>query len=229
MKPFDARALRRRRAPRACRRGWRSRRRGRYRRRGPPARPPPRQSPYWRYRRARRLISAGLPAPSTRTRSTPLADSAEALQHLRQQLALAARRIRAPSASPTRFPCTMTCAPVSVSGLSSTGFMCTDGATRAARACSTCARPISPPSAATPALFDMFCGLNGATFRPRRTKARQSPATISDLPTCEPVPWIMMRGASCHFADCQRRRRSADVARPFQGSELATVPRTRNS
>ena len=42
------------------------------------------------------------------------------------------------------------------------------------------------------ALFDMFCGLNGATFMPRSAKARQSPATISDLPTLEPVPWNMI-------------------------------------
>ncbi len=52
-------------------------------------------------------------------------------------------------------------------GFSSTGFMCTLGGTPAARACSACARPISPPSAATAALFDMFCGLNGRTFSPR--------------------------------------------------------------
>ena len=68
--------------------------------------------------------------------------------------------------------------------------MCTLGATRAARACSAWARPISPPSAVTAALFDMFCGLNGRTVRPRRVKsARQARATSSDLPTSEPVPW----------------------------------------
>ena len=61
--------------------------------------------------------------------------------------------------------------------------MSTDGARRAARACNACARPISPPSAATAALFDMFCGLKGATVSPRRTSARQRPATITDLPT----------------------------------------------
>ena len=66
--------------------------------------------------------------------------------------------------------------------------MCTLGGTRAARACSAWARPISPPSAVTAALFDMFCGLNGRTARPRCAKARASPATISDLPTSEPVP-----------------------------------------
>src|SRR5262249_35971456 len=51
------------------------------------------------------------------------------------------------------------------------------------------ARPISPPSAVTAALLDMFCGLRGRTASPRSAKARASPATISDLPTSEPVPW----------------------------------------
>jgi hypothetical protein len=82
----------------------------------------------------------------------------------------------------------------SASGFSSTGFMCTLGATPAASACSACARPISPPSGVAAALFDMFCGLKGRTARPRRAKRRQTPATISDLPTLEPVPWIMMAG-----------------------------------
>ena len=53
--------------------------------------------------------------------------------------------------------------------------MCTLAARAAARACSACARPISPPSAVTAALFDMFCGLNGRTLRPRRVKARAKP------------------------------------------------------
>ena len=71
-------------------------------------------------------------------------------------------------------PCTTICAPISLCGFSSTGFMCTLGGTRAARACSACARPISPPSAVTAALFDMFCGLNGRTARPRlRERARK--------------------------------------------------------
>src|SRR3954451_9266175 len=60
-----------------------------------------------------------------------------------------------------------------------------------ASACSACARPISPPSALTGALLDIFCGLNGATFRPRILAARHSPATSSDLPTLEPAPWII--------------------------------------
>src|SRR5450631_4365870 len=74
--------------------------------------------------------------------------------------------------------------------------MSTDGATRAARACSAWARPISPPSAVTAALFDMFCGLNGRTFSPRLANARARPATISDLPTSEPVPWNMSTRAA---------------------------------
>ena len=73
-------------------------------------------------------------------------------------------------AVPTTLPCTTTCEPISLWGFSSTGFMCTLGGTRAARACSAWARPISPPSAVTAALFDMFCGLNGRTLSPRRVK-----------------------------------------------------------
>src|SRR5258708_15518517 len=64
-------------------------------------------------------------------------------------------------------------------------------ATPAACACSACARPISPPSIVTAALFDMFCGLKGSTRCPRRVAARASPATTSDLPTSEPAPWII--------------------------------------
>src|SRR5258708_17509573 len=63
--------------------------------------------------------------------------------------------------------------------------------TPAACACSACARPISPPSIVTAALFDMFCGLKGSTRCPRRVAARASPATTSDLPTSEPAPWII--------------------------------------
>src|SRR5881275_2220761 len=70
------------------------------------------------------------------------------------------------------------------------------GASRAARACTACARPISPPSTATAALFDMFCGLNGATFKPRRTSTRASPATSVDLPALEPVAWIISAGVA---------------------------------
>src|SRR5580693_9139133 len=85
----------------------------------------------------------------------------------------------------------MTCAPTSVSGFNRTGFISVCGSTPAASACSAWARPISPPSIVTAALFDMFCGLNGRTRKPRRVKARASPATMSDLPTSEPAPWII--------------------------------------
>ena len=120
--------------------------------------------------------------------------------------AASARDSRAPWPCPSTWPCTITCAPISLCGFSSTGFMCTDGATPQARACSAWARPISPPSAVTAALFDMFCGLNGRTRRPCRVKARHSPATISDLPTSEPVPWNMMAAAG-HGSELDPRLR----------------------
>src|SRR5688572_14556875 len=76
----------------------------------------------------------------------------------------------------------------SVPGLSSTGFIAVVGSTRAATAWSHWARPISPPSRHTIELFDMFCALNGATRRPRRTSARHRPETTTDLPASEEVP-----------------------------------------
>ncbi len=41
--------------------------------------------------------------------------------------------------------------------------MSVDGGSPQASACATCALPISPPSAQTIELFDMFCALKGAT------------------------------------------------------------------
>ena len=70
----------------------------------------------------RRLTSAGLPAPSTMTRSA----SAFSLPKLfmtagnRSDLRVPYSRARM---LPTRLPCTMTCAPVSVSGFRRTGFI----------------------------------------------------------------------------------------------------------
>ncbi len=49
---------------------------------------------------------------------------------------------------------------------SRTGFICTLGGTLAALACTAWARPISPPSGVTAALFDIFCGFNGHTATP---------------------------------------------------------------
>ena len=71
--------------------------------------------------------------------------------------------------------------------------MCTEDGTRAAIACSHCARPISPPSSETAALLDMFCGLKGRTFRPRFEAIRQRPATNTVFPTSEPVPCSMIK------------------------------------
>src|SRR3546814_291549 len=172
---------------------------------------------------ARRLTSAGLPAPSTTINSAPAERRAKLSSTRGSRCPFIAWYSRA-LALPTTRPCTTTWAPTSPSGLSSprslsasgsipqarptptwappslcgfssTGFISVVGAIPQARACSAWARPISPPSAVTAALFDMFCGLNGLTARPRRAKARQSPAASSDLPTSDPVPCSMMAGA----------------------------------
>ena len=82
----------------------------------------------------------------------------------------------------------MTWAPMSLDGLSSTGFMSVCGSMPAAIACSAWARPISPPSRVTALLRAMFCGLNGATRTPRRFNKRHSAATTVLLPASEVVP-----------------------------------------
>ncbi len=160
---------------------------------------------------ARRLISAGLPAPSTRTRSAasvrrenePRMAGNKPGASRRYSLAAAVRQTR---------PCNMICAPLSDCGFNSTGFMSVTGAVPQARACNAWARPISPPSAVTAALFDMFCGLNGRTFSPRRVNARASPASSSDLPTSEPVP--------CSISACAIRTRSRAVPSRRCGTDV---------
>ncbi|MGY3466322.1 hypothetical protein ACVW0I_003193 [Bradyrhizobium sp. LM6.11] len=122
----------------------------------------------------RKFTSAGLPAPSTSTRSarTFSRPKLSSTAPINDGFIAAYSRARAVA---MRFPCTITCAPTSVSGFSSTGFMSVCGSTPAASAWSAWARPISPPSTVTAALFDMFCGLNGSTRRPRsREGAREA-------------------------------------------------------
>ena len=85
------------------------------------------------------------------------------------------RRAKSPEARwPATRPCRTIWLPVSLSGFSRTGFMSTCGAMRAARACSACARPISPLAVAA-ALFDMFCGLNGRDLQPAIGKEPAEP------------------------------------------------------
>ena len=115
----------------------------------------------------------------------------EALEHRREQARLQALDIRAPWRSSG---CGLAPRPARPSRFAASGARgsCRRKAGRRKLApASAWARPISPPSSVTAALFDMFCGLNGRTESPRRVKARARPATISDLPTSDPVPWII--------------------------------------
>ena len=135
----------------------------------------------------RRLTSAGLPAPSTITRSYVSRRRSNAARTGASRLPRLAMYCAASSLR-SAVPLTTTCALRLPSGFSSTGFMSVEGSSPAARACSAWARPISPPSEQAAALFDMFCGLKGATLIPRRCAMRHRAATRSDLPTSEPVP-----------------------------------------
>src|ERR1700674_334675 len=101
--------------------------------------------------------------------------------------------------------------PVSVSGLSSTGFMSSVGASPHASACIACARPISPPPAHTAELFDMFCDLKGATRTPARAKARPSAATTTLLPTSAAVPLIIRLFARRLFTRFRSRGSPSEI------------------
>ena len=139
---------------------------------------------------ARRFVSAALPAPSTTTMSASTRSRSKLSSTAGIRLFLISWNSRA-LALPVTLPWTTIWAPTSLWGFKRTGFMWTVGATPQALACKAWALPISPPSAVTMALFDMFCGLKGRTVRPRRVRARAMPAVSSDLPTLEPVPWNM--------------------------------------
>ena len=140
--------------------------------------------------RSRRFVSAALPAPSTTTRSKAPASRSKLSITGATSPARPSRKSPASRIEVAR-PCTTTCEARLDWGLSSTGFMSTVGASPAARAWSAWARPISPPPGHAAALFDMFWGLNGATRSPRRRATRHNPATTTDLPASEQVPWII--------------------------------------
>src|SRR3989338_6366407 len=97
------------------------------------------------------------------------------------------------------FPWTTTWEPVFECGFNKTGFMWMEGSTPAHSACMACARAISPPSAVTHELLDIFCALNGDTRQPFFLKIRHSAATSMDLPTPEPVP-CTIKVLACRMA-----------------------------
>ena len=105
------------------------------------------------------------------------------------------RRWYSPAAiEPIERPATITWERASASGFRRIGFMSMDGSRPAASAWSACARPISPPSAATNELSAMFWALNGATRKPSWRRIRQSAVTSVLLPACEAVPWTIRTG-----------------------------------
>src|SRR6201990_1214837 len=136
---------------------------------------------------ARKLISAGDPAPSqiTASNSTLSCDNSPSTT---SDSELRCDQYSAAVTESVACPRITSCEVVSLPGLSRIGLNRTLGSRPAARACIAWARPISPPSTVTAELFDMFCALNGATRIPLRAKSRQSPATTIDFPASEVVP-----------------------------------------
>ncbi len=140
----------------------------------------------------RRLISAGLPAPSITTRSYSARRERRAVSIGGQSAGPRSRHERALS-SRSGFPSTTTWLRRSPSGFTSTGFIRTSGSTPAASAWRYWATPISPP-VTTRALFDMFCPLNGATRIPRRASRRMSAVVTRLFPAQLETPCTISAG-----------------------------------
>ena len=145
---------------------------------------------------ARRLISAGLPAPSTSTRSASARQMREALQHRAAELglcvAVVARADACPRPGPARPPVRRRRSAASAAP----GSYATLAATPQARACSAWARPISPPSAVDGGVVRHVLRLERphpqAAPREGARKARRRAATCRHR---EPVPWSITAAA----------------------------------
>jgi len=125
--------------------------------------------------------SAGLPRPRRITRFMGGAEAPETVQHGPSVAAFSAWHNRASRAVvQAHCPLHDTCAPTRFR-VSQTGFHIRPGLQPAGQRLQSCARPISPPSAVTAALLDMFW-LERATGQPRgRSAARHSPASQNRL------------------------------------------------
>ena len=136
-----------------------------------------------------RLNSAGLPAPSTMTRSTSDAKERNAAS-IRGHKWAARPRQAVRLSSWSTWPSTTTWLRVLASGFTSTGFIRTSGSTRAARAWRYCAVAISPPRT-TRALLAILRALKGATRMPRRAKLRARAVVTRLFPAELDAPWII--------------------------------------
>ena len=144
---------------------------------------------------ARRFTSAGLPAPSTITRSAPAGKPVEAFQHRGHELRLERGIVARLRAAP---------APALHDDLrAGLGFGLQQdrvhvGHAARARQASACKRLRAPdlaPVDGDGGIVRHVLRLEGARpSGPRRDSARQRPATSSDLPTFEPAPWIIRAG-----------------------------------
>ena len=127
------------------------------------------------------------PAPSQITASIRLA-ARPVGERRRRRAGRGARSIRRRPVAAT-WPRTTSCDVRSHPGFSRTGLIRTLGATRAARACMACARPISPPSTVTAELLRHVLRLERRDPNALAAPAsRHSPATTIDLAGVGGVP-----------------------------------------
>ena len=176
---------------------------------------------------SRRLISAGLPAPSQTTTSYSVRSWSKVSNTVPASRDLSARKLPASTRS-TASPSTTTWLEWSLPGLSSTGLNRTSAGIPQAAACIACARPISPPRPSGPTttaeLLDMFWALNGATRTPRRWSQRQMPAVTTLLPASEVVPATSRPPFIAGAGDGRTRRRPRAPPRRYPRSRTACWP-----
>ena len=158
---------------------------------------------------SRRLISAGLPAPSQMTTSYSARSSVRLSKAILSRRPAWLRYSWAPT-SVTGWPSTTTWLRVSLPGLSRTGFIRASGSMPAAAACMAWARPISAPLAVTNEFSDMFWALNGATLTPCLASQRHSPAVRTLLPASDVVPATRSAPFMMWPPCCGRLSRSRD-------------------
>src|ERR1700679_3084139 len=112
------------------------------------------------------------------------------------------------------------------------GFIWTVGINPHASDCTACARPISPPSKVTQALFDIFCALKGATRTPWPCSHAQNAVVTQLLPAPEPQPRIdrafiatrlSLRGL--HDGESLHHRISAIISQTCEGKwDVCSLP-----
>ena len=161
---------------------------------------------------SRRLISAGLPAPSQIDHVVLGAQLGEAANAASRQVRRHGRGSHACASRPRRGPRTTTWLRRSLPGLSRTGFIRASGSTPAAAACIAWARPISAPSGVTTELLRHVLRLE-----------RRHPDAAAGQPATQPGGDHALAGVGGGPGDEQRAPHRRSPARDTAAATAAAV------